>query len=131
MDLMQAIKKAENLANKGKFAEADKICRDIIAVNDRFHPAFHLLGQLATQAYLKMAAIELWDHFPKKRDQLVNEARTILKIGTKKKLQKLRENFVERHDVEISKSKSPLSVHKKLVKDLIENHGYRSLKDFT
>jgi hypothetical protein len=85
----------------------------------------------ATQAYLKMAAIELWDHFPKKRDQLVNEARTILKIGTKKKLQKLRENFVERHDVEISKSKSPLSVHKKLVKDLIENHGYRSLKDFT
>jgi tetratricopeptide (TPR) repeat protein len=50
MDLMQAIKKAENLANKGKFAEADKICRDIIAVNDRFHPAFHLLGQLAAHA---------------------------------------------------------------------------------
>lgn len=84
----------------------------------------------ATQAYLRMAAIELWDHFPKNRDQLVNEARTILKIGTKKKLQKLRENFVERHDVEISKSKSPLSIHKKLVEDLIDNHGYRSLKDF-
>ena len=50
MDLMQAIKKAWNLANKGKFAEADKICRDIIAVNDRFHPAFHLLGQLAAHA---------------------------------------------------------------------------------
>lgn len=50
MDLIQAIQQAATHANQGKFAEADKLCRDIIAANDRFHPAFHLLGQLAAHA---------------------------------------------------------------------------------
>lgn len=50
MNVNDAIERAAKLANQGKFAEADKICRDIIKANDKFHPAYHLLGSLAFQA---------------------------------------------------------------------------------
>lgn len=40
---------AAGLANQGKFAEAQKACQDILGSNDKFHPAYHLLGQLAFQ----------------------------------------------------------------------------------
>ncbi len=59
MDLLQKVKKAACLANEGKFAEADRLCRDIIAANDRFHPAFHLLGQLAAHANRNDIAIPM------------------------------------------------------------------------
>jgi tetratricopeptide (TPR) repeat protein len=50
MNSKDAIHKAAELANQGQLAQADKICRDIIAANDQFHPAYHLLGKLALHA---------------------------------------------------------------------------------
>ncbi|MCC3861656.1 tetratricopeptide repeat-containing sulfotransferase family protein [Pseudemcibacter aquimaris] len=47
MDLNQAIQKAVSFANQGNLAAAEKTCQDIIRANDRFHPAYHLLGQIA------------------------------------------------------------------------------------
>ena len=82
------------------------------------------------QAFLRAAAVALWEEFPEQRDQLVSEARTAIGAGTKAKLRKLVENHNNRHDAEIAKSGSPLSVHMRLVRDLIERHGYRTLNDF-
>ena len=84
----------------------------------------------ADQAYLRAAAVGLWIAFPNSRTQLVSDARTLIGVGTEKALQKLVENFHERHDVDLSKSKTPLSVHMPLIKQLIEDHGYRSLNHF-
>ena len=49
MNSIQAIQMAARLANQGKLVKAQKICQDIIASNEKFHPAYHLLGQLAFQ----------------------------------------------------------------------------------
>lgn len=49
MNQNQAIQMAAGLANQGKFAEAQKACQDILAANNKFHPAYHLLSQLAFQ----------------------------------------------------------------------------------
>lgn len=49
MDLSEAIHMAVKYANQGMFDQAMKTCRDIIAANDRYHPAFHLLGQISFQ----------------------------------------------------------------------------------
>ena len=84
----------------------------------------------ASQAFLRAATVAFWEHFPKKRDQLVNQARELIDVGTKAKLESIVENFHQRHDVDIAKSRSPLSIHMSLVKDLIEHHGYKKLKDF-
>lgn len=62
MELTQSIQQAADLANQGKFAEADKICREIIAINDRFHPAYHLLGQLASHAGRNDIAVSMLEH---------------------------------------------------------------------
>ncbi len=59
MDLNQAIQLAARYANQGKFEEADKVCRDMIAFNDRFHPAFHLLGQMASHVGRNDVAIPM------------------------------------------------------------------------
>lgn len=82
------------------------------------------------QAFLRAAAVVLWERFPGNRDQLVSQARTIIGIGTKAKLQKMVENFNQRHDVNIASSGSPLSIHMPLVKELIDRHGWGTLKDF-
>ena len=82
------------------------------------------------QAFLRAAAVALWEEFPEQRDQLASQARTAIGAGTKDKLRKLVENHINRHDVEIAKSGSPLSIHMPLVQDLIKNHGYRRLTDF-
>ena len=82
------------------------------------------------QTYRRAAAVALWEHFPQNRDQLVGEARTLIGIGTKKKLRKIVENFHQRHDADIARSKSPLSIHMPVIKDLIEHHRHRKLKDF-
>lgn len=84
----------------------------------------------ANQAFLRAAAVALWEHFPKKRDQLVDQARALIDVGTKAKLESIVENFHQRHDVDIIKSRSPLSIHMSVVKDLIKHHGYKKLKDF-
>jgi hypothetical protein len=52
-------------------------------------------------------------------------------VGAKAKLESIVENFNARHDVDIARSKSPLSIHMPLISDLIEHHGYRKLRDFT
>jgi hypothetical protein len=60
----------------------------------------------------------------------VSHARTLIGVGTEAKLQKIVENFNQRHDVDTAHSGSPLSIHMPLVKELIDRHGYRALKDF-
>ena len=82
------------------------------------------------QAFLRAAAVALWERFPEKRDQLLSHARTLIGVGTKVKARKLVENHNNRHDVNITKSGSALSIHMPLIRDLIEHHGYRTLKDF-
>lgn len=82
------------------------------------------------QAFLRAAAVTLWEQFPEQRDQLVSQARTLIGAGTKVKVRKLVENHNNRHDVDIAKSGSALSIHMPLIRDLIEHHGYRTLKDF-
>jgi hypothetical protein len=84
----------------------------------------------ADQAFLRAAMVALWIRFPKKRDQLVSHARTVIGVSGKDKLRKIVENFHERDDVNIASSGSPLSIHMPLVKELIDRHGYRALKDF-
>ncbi|MBT7583645.1 MAG: tetratricopeptide repeat protein, partial [Kordiimonadaceae bacterium] len=47
MSLNDAIHKAVNFANQGRLDQAEKTCRDIIAKDGNYHPAYHLLGQLS------------------------------------------------------------------------------------
>ncbi len=82
------------------------------------------------QAFLRAAAVTLWEQFPDQRDQLVSQARTLISAGSKAKLRKIVENHNDRHDVEIAKSSSALSIHIPLIRDLIKHHDYQTLKDF-
>ena len=82
------------------------------------------------QAFLRAAAVALWEQFPNQRDQLASQARTLIGAGTKAKLRKLVENHNNRHDVNIAKSCSALSIHMPLIRDLIDHHGYRTLTNF-
>lgn len=50
MDINDSIHMAAKYANQGMLSQAEKICRDIILANDKYHPAYHLLGQLAFQS---------------------------------------------------------------------------------
>jgi hypothetical protein len=86
--------------------------------------------QSVDQAFLRAAAVALWEYYPTERDNLVSQARNLIGVMTKDKLRKMVENFHARHDVDLANSKSPLSIHMPLVKDLIENYGYRHLKNF-
>ena len=49
MDKHQAMQMAIKYAREQQFGPAEKILRDIIASDEKFHPAFHMLGQLAVQ----------------------------------------------------------------------------------
>lgn len=80
--------------------------------------------------YLRAAAVALWEEFPAHRGQLVSHARQLIGVGSKDKLEKIVEKFNELHDVDVEKSGSALSVHMPVVKDLIQHHGYRELRDF-
>ena len=85
--------------------------------------------------YLRAAAVVLWKFYKKHKhtdavNQLISDARTIIKIGSKKKLAKLVDNFEQSHDIMLKNSKSPLSPHIKGIEDLVNNHGYLRLKDF-
>ena len=84
----------------------------------------------ADQAFGRAAAVALWKHFPKNREELVADARKEIGIGSRKKLQKLVDNYEQRHDTDISRSRSPLSVHMSLVEEFITDHNYRRLSDF-
>lgn len=85
----------------------------------------------AKEAFLRAAAVVLWDEFPESRDRLSMEANHFLGIKNKEALRKLVDNFHQRHDQEPHKSKSPLSIHMGRVRELIKLKGYQSLKDFT
>ena len=50
VSLKDAFIHAAKLATEGKLGQAEKICTDIIAANDKFHQAYHLLGQIALKA---------------------------------------------------------------------------------
>lgn len=84
----------------------------------------------AEQAFLRAATVALWEAFPADRDTLVKEAKKHLGINGEQRVRKLVENFYARHDVEVHKSRSPLSVHIARVRELIKGKGYRSLSDF-
>ena len=78
----------------------------------------------------------LWTYYGKNNDedrlnQLITDARTIIGVGTKEKLAKMVDNHDQDHDFDLTKSKSPLSVHIPGIEDLVKHHGYRRLKDFT
>lgn len=86
--------------------------------------------------YLRAATVVLWKHHRKHKDedalkQLVSDARTIIGVGTRERIAKMVDNHDQAHDIDISKSKSPLSVHIVGIIDLVDNHGWRRLKDFT
>ena len=88
------------------------------------------------QHYLRAAALVLWKYYGKNNDedrlnQLITDARTIIGVGTKEKLAKMVDNHDQDHDFDLTKSKSPLSVHIPGIEDLVKHHGYRRLKDFT
>ena len=88
------------------------------------------------QHYLRAAALVLWTYYRKNNDedrlnQLISDARTIIGVGTKEKLAKMVDNHDQDHDFDLTKSKSPLSVHIPGIEDLVKHHGYRRLKDFT
>lgn len=50
MNIQQAMQMAVKFANEQNFGQADRILRDILASNSQFHPAVHMLGQLAFQS---------------------------------------------------------------------------------
>lgn len=50
MNIHQSMQMAVKFANGRNFAEAEKILRGILATNNQFHPAIHMLGQLAFQS---------------------------------------------------------------------------------
>jgi len=81
-------------------------------------------------AYLRAVAIILWETFPKKRVELATAVRKTLDIKNKKALAKMVENFHQRHNSDISKSRSPLSIHLKGIQNLVKNHGYKKFSDF-
>ena len=88
------------------------------------------------QHYLRAAAFVLWTYYRKNNDedrlnQLITDARTIIGVGTKEKLAKMVDNHDQDHDFDLTKTKSPLSVHIPGIEDLVKHHGYRRLKDFT
>jgi len=88
------------------------------------------------QHYLRAAALVLWTYYGKNNDedrlnQLITDARTIIGVGTKEKLAKMVDNHDQDHDFDLTKSKSPLSVHIPGIEDLVKHHRYRRLKDFT
>ena len=88
------------------------------------------------QQYLRAAAVLLWKfHKANKDEELLNkliaDARTVIGIGSKKKLAKMIDNHDQNHDFDLVKSKSHLSVHIPGIENLIKNYGYRRLTDFT
>lgn len=80
--------------------------------------------------YLRAAAVVLWEDFPQRRGLLVSQSRSLIGVESKAKLEKIVENHNNQHDAEITKSGSALSIHMPLIRDLIKNYGYRTLKDF-
>jgi len=85
--------------------------------------------------YLRAATVVLWQHHRKHKDedalkQLVSDARTLIRVGTREKIAKMVDNHDQAHNIDISESKSPLSVHIAGIIDLVENHGWRRLRDF-
>jgi hypothetical protein len=85
----------------------------------------------AKESFLRAAAVALWDEYPGRRESLSKEAKQILGMKDKKTLGRLVDNFHQRHDQEPHKSKSPLSIHMRRVRELIKINGYQSLRDFT
>ena len=88
------------------------------------------------QQYLRAAAVLLWKFYKANKDEellnkLIADARTVIGIGSKKKLAKMIDNHDQNHDFDLVKSKSHLSVHIPGIENLIKNYGYRRLTDFT
>jgi tetratricopeptide (TPR) repeat protein len=76
MNINNEMQEAINFANQGELSSAEKVCRDILAANDQFHPAYYLLGQIsfqsgkddvATQMFHKAALLNQ-THAPYHRD---------------------------------------------------------------
>ena len=87
--------------------------------------------RLTTKSYHQRAALVcLWESFPEDRPQLLEEARKILGVNSKQQVTKIVENHHQRHDFDLSKSRSPLSIHMKFIKELIKECNFRRLSDF-
>lgn len=59
MSLPQAMAEAERLQAGGQLAEAEALCRRVLAVAPRFHPAYHTLGLIAHSVGKLPLAVEL------------------------------------------------------------------------
>ena len=59
MNVNDAIHMAARYANQGMLDQAEKVCRDIIKANDKYHPAYHLLGQLSFHSGKDDIAIQM------------------------------------------------------------------------
>jgi len=89
-------------------------------------------NRLAVEIHaLRAALVCLWEEFPEKREQLAKDAKKLLGIKGKDQIRKIVENHHQRHDHDLYKSRSPLSIHLGFAKELIKNHDYNKLTDFT
>jgi len=87
--------------------------------------------RLTSKTYYQRAALVcLWESFPENRPQLLKEAKEILGVKKKQQITKIVENHHQRHDFDLIKSRSPLSIHMKFVKELIKECNFRRLSDF-
>jgi hypothetical protein len=86
----------------------------------------------ANESFLRAALCQLWeaDNDRHRRNELIKDARSLTKIKTKRAIIKLVDNFNQRHDSNVVNSRSPQSIHISLIKELIEGHGYKRLRDF-
>ncbi|HPF46090.1 MAG: sulfotransferase [Alphaproteobacteria bacterium] len=60
MNIYNAMKLAVSYIQVGQFKKAEKILFDIITADDKFHPAFYLLGQLAMQGNRSDMAVQFF-----------------------------------------------------------------------
>jgi tetratricopeptide (TPR) repeat protein len=59
VSLPQAMAQAEQLRANGQLADAEGICRNVLAVAPEFHPAYHALGLIAYEVGKLPLAVEL------------------------------------------------------------------------
>lgn len=84
----------------------------------------------AKENFLRAACVVLWEDQPFGRDQLVKDARRFLGVKNQEALRRIVDNHHQRHDADLEKTKSPLSVHIPVVKRLMEANGWCALRDF-
>lgn len=84
----------------------------------------------ANENFLRAAVVVLWETYPQNRNQLAREAKQLLGLKNKTAIGKTVGNHNQRHDFDLERSRSPLSVHIPSVKRLMQGNNWTSLSDF-